>query len=134
MDAVVPFPKKFGWIVDLDLEGQGLRDTVWVLAKLANRANVLRYGELRRLLEEELALIPKQRPTGYVSGLWQQKRLGLLPRLIAACGQRDNYLSLRGFDRLQYAACSNRSLERVLELTEDGEIKKRLKKAFWYRE
>jgi hypothetical protein len=130
MGTVVPFTRKLGWIADLDLEGQGLRDTATILAKLAKRSDISSYGALRRILEKELASLRRQRATGFVTALWRQHRLDLLPRLIAACDRRGDYLSLRGVDLLQDAACSSRALAAALELTRDTEIEKRLKKAY----
>ena len=130
--TVVAFATTFGWIVDLDLEGQRLRLTVPILAKLAKRFNVLRYRALRHVLQEQLEALHQQRPTGYVSGMSRQRRLGVLPGLIAACDQRDDYVSLRGLVWLAYPAREG-ALEAVLELTRDSEIVKRLKNVYWDR-
>ena len=136
MGTIVPVAKTFAWIVDLDLRGQLLRDTVWILVKHAQRFHVLSYPTLRRLLQEELDSLAHAKPTGFVSALWITWRRGFLPRLVAACdrviaagGEEDRYLSLLGFDRLLGAGCGTR-LERALELTEDVEVRKRLRDAF----
>jgi hypothetical protein len=130
--TVVPFARRFGWIVDLDLRGQLLRDAVPVLRNIARRIDGCSYRQLQRILQDELDSLPEQRPTGYVSALWRHQRLGLLPRLIAACAKRDGYVSLRGLDLLQYAG-GGKGAQAVLKTTRDREIRERIEKAYWVR-
>ena len=132
MGTVAPFARTFGWIVDLDLQGQLLRDAVPVFRNTARQIETCSYGTLQRILREELQSLHEQRPTGYVSALWRTQRLGFLPILIAACDKRDDYVSLRGLDVLQYAAGS-RGAQAALNLTCDNEIRKRIERAYWVR-
>ncbi|HVZ37308.1 MAG TPA: hypothetical protein VG963_33030 [Polyangiaceae bacterium] len=134
MSTVVPLTRTFGWIVDLDVEGQALRDTVAMLAKRAKRSRVLSYGALRSLFQEELAFLRSERPAGFVTALWRHHNLGLLTRLIAACGERNGYVSLRGLHWLRHASHSRRALEAALATTQDPEIERRLKTTYRHGE
>jgi hypothetical protein len=128
---VVDAVKPFGWLVDLDLEGEVLRHAVPVLREFASQVDACSYATLRDLLQQRLKYLQEHRPTGFVCALWRHRLLGLLPRLIAACDQRDGGLSLSGLDALD-DACSRGSLEAVHKLTRDGEIRARLEQAFRY--
>jgi hypothetical protein len=134
--TIVPVARTFDWVLDLDLRGQLLRDTVWELDRLSRRYHVLSYTTLRRLLDEELQSLREQKPTGFVSALWAAQRRGFLPVLVAGCdrviasGGKERYISLLGFDRLRFARCSSRSLEAVLAITEDAEVRRRFERAF----
>ena len=135
--TTVPAAATYAWVAELDLSGQLLRDTVSILSKRAERFDVLGYGELRRVLQEEVESRRQRKPSGFVCALWNAWLLRSLPRLVATCdhliaasGGAERYVSLVGLDRLLRAYAGGPALQPALELTADPEVRRRLKETY----